>query len=65
MLAALRQRDGGAERSGASPPRGGRNKSHSVAVVPLMPAEGAVRRARPAIADRHRRRNASPVTRIC
>jgi len=37
------------------PSRRGGDKLHSVALVPLMPAERAVRRARALIADEHRR----------
>jgi hypothetical protein len=42
-------------------PRRGRDQSHSRAVVSLMPAERAVRRARAAFAHQHRRRNADRV----
>jgi hypothetical protein len=39
-------------------PRRGRDQSHSRAVLSLMPAECAFRRAGPSISDEHRRRNA-------
>ena len=38
--------------------RRGGNEPHSSFVLPLMPAERAVRRTRAPIADEHRRRNA-------
>jgi hypothetical protein len=38
-------------------PRRGRDQPHSRTVMPLMPAERAVRRARAAIANKHRGRN--------
>ena len=41
-----------------SPSRRGRDEPHSRAVMPIMSAERAVRRASAAIADEHRRRNA-------
>jgi len=40
------------------PSRRGRDQSHSGAIVPLAPAECAVRRARAPVADQRRRRNA-------
>jgi hypothetical protein len=39
-------------------PRRGRDQSHSRAVLPLLPAERDVRRARSPITHQHRRRNA-------
>jgi hypothetical protein len=43
-------------------PRRGCDQPHSVAVVSLVPAERAIRRARAAIADQHRRRHARGVS---
>jgi hypothetical protein len=45
-----------------SSPGRGRDESHTRTVLPLMSAECAVRRARAAIADQHRRRNARGVS---
>jgi phage FluMu protein Com len=42
-------------------PRRGRDKSHSRAVMPLVPAECTIRRARASIPNEHRRRNARGV----
>jgi hypothetical protein len=41
-----------------SAPRRGRDQPDSVTVLPLVPAERAIRRAGAAIANEHRRRNA-------
>jgi len=41
-----------------SPSRRGRDQSHSRAIVPLVSAKRALRRARAIIADKHRRRDA-------